>query len=121
MAMSLKHGYYISPDDIKQLRLHGKIDERHIKKMTMRLSLYDRNYLLSEVKPPNKRASSQTTITDEIIATWLESCQQEKERLEKEGIYISSSQQEAAQKIIEQRELSRQEKRVGRYSQRTEH
>jgi len=120
MAMSLKYGYYISPDDIKQLRTKKRIDEKHIKKMSMRLSLYDRAYLLTEVKAPQKRTSSKTEITDEIVATWLESCQMEKERLEKENITLSPEQQAAAQTLIEQREIYRREKRAGRNSQKVE-
>ncbi len=103
LEASVRSGVFISPDDIKQLRNRGRIAEEHTQRLSNRLTLYSRQYLLSpELKMPTKRNSP---IKAEHVATWLEEYPGRVEALESEGFTIPCKEEAIA--LIPQRQASR--------------
>jgi hypothetical protein len=112
LEMSIRNGIFISPDDIKQMRLHDRLDEQAIMRVSNRLSLYDREYIAQRAPIPNKRG--RTTIESTDVATWIEEYPQTIQRLEEEGFSIPDK--EDAHRIIEERKKRRDASRAGRHS-----
>ncbi|MBA2681044.1 MAG: hypothetical protein H0U76_21940 [Ktedonobacteraceae bacterium] len=104
LEASIRAGILISQDDIKQLRNKGKIPDAYTQRVSNRLTLYSRQYLLSpDFRLPAKRVSN--PIEPDHVATWLEEYPQTVARLEQEGFTLPHK--ELALAVIEERRAGR--------------
>lgn len=69
LEVSIRKGFFVSPDDLKQLR-KNKIGENYVKRLSKRVVLYDRNFIVEQLPAPHKRVMH--PIEPEHIANWLE-------------------------------------------------
>lgn len=98
LEASIRAGHYVAPDDIKQLRLKGKIPPAYVQQASGQIWLYDRDYIISGDATPKKRV--QTPITVEHLISWL-NYPQTLAALQREGFEIPHLG--TAQKIKEER------------------
>lgn len=114
LEVSIRKGFFVSPDDLKQLRNTGKIDAQYVRHASKQLTLYDRNFIIEQLPAPTKRQDS--SIEPIHVAHWLENCAPTIGLLLREGFQIPHLV--AAQEVVKKREAERkQHKGRGRYSQ----
>lgn len=99
LEISIRKGFYVSPDDLRQLRNKHKIDEQYINQLSKRIVLYDRRYIVEHLPAPHKRVEHK--LEPEHIATWLELYPQTIINLLKSGLYVPHM--DDAGKIVAQR------------------
>lgn len=121
LEVSVRKGFFVSPDDLKQLRNTGKIDKQYVKHASKRLTLYDRSFIVAELPAPTKR--HEPAIEAKHVADWLEDCTETIGSLLKQGFRIPDL--EAAQCIVREREEEREQRKNkglnrGRYSPKKE-
>jgi len=121
LEVSIRKGFFVSPDDLKQLRNTGKIDKQYIKHASKRLTLYDRSFIVEQLPTPTKRQERPVEAKD--VADWLEDCAETIGILLRQGFHIPDI--EKAQRLVKEREQERQRRKDdkvnrGRYSQKKE-
>ncbi len=100
LEMSIKENAYVSPDDIKQLRLTGKLNQESYMHVSSRLTLYLRK-AMREFDQFQKRETGEKTFDPKIVATWLEMFPKTIQQLESDG-HIIPRKEEAA-KLVQER------------------
>lgn len=115
LEVSIRKGFFVSPDDLKQLRNRGKIDKQYVRHASKRLTLYDRAFIVEQLPAPTKHQDS--PIEGKHVADWLEDCSETVGSLLAQGFSVPCL--EDAQRIIKERQTERrQRKNRGRYSLR---
>lgn len=121
LEMSMRNRKIIFPDDIKQMRLHNRLDSNAVMQISNRLWLYDRNYIVSGAPVPIKRNQATIERECEYIASWLEDFPATVTRLQEMGYAFyddNKKNNEAIQKakiIQKERQARRKENQSGRY------
>lgn len=100
MSIRPKGNAYVSPDDIKQLRLNGKLSEKSYMQVSRRLTLYLRKDM-RELDKFQKRETGDETFDPNIVATWLEVFPKTIQQLEATGRTIPHKSE--AMRIVQER------------------
>ncbi len=86
LEMSVRKGYYVSPDDIKQLRNAGRLPESAYMVVSKRASIYSRQAIRDFTGSFNKREQRPPEIA--TVAAWLWEFPETIAALEKEGLAL---------------------------------
>lgn len=100
LEISIRKGHFVSPDDLKQLRNKGKIDKQYLLRVSNEITLYKRDFIVSDLPAPNKRTKQDAPV--EYVAKWLEEYPETIVALMRDGFVIPNLE-EANTKVAQKK------------------